>query len=151
MQATNTIRWISVKDAATSSGYNAEYIRQLVRSGSLSARRVATRMLIDARTLAKYQAQKSTTKAGRPSVKKPGVAHTKDTAGTAVEADPYLSDMSVRMQRNAAVIAYLDALSNADAAGVAEQKETMAYLERVIDADRPSYRARFKPAAAGTK
>ena len=50
-----TKEWMTIKNAATITGYNPEYIRQLVRAGQVTARKEGISIRIDAESLAHYQ------------------------------------------------------------------------------------------------
>lgn len=47
-------QWISVTEAAQASGYDADYIRKLIRGGKLKARKVITVWQVDRASLAAY-------------------------------------------------------------------------------------------------
>ena len=65
MQKLTPSRWITTKAASEITGYNVEYVRQLARNGSVAAKRVSTKILIDKNTLAKHQQAKGTSNARR--------------------------------------------------------------------------------------
>jgi excisionase family DNA binding protein len=58
--------WLSVPDASQLSGYDADYIRKLIRSGKIEARKVVTVWLVDRASLMSYlkQAQRRGDKRG---------------------------------------------------------------------------------------
>ncbi len=47
-------QWISVAEAAQISGYDADYIRKLIRAGRVKARKVITVWQVDRASLAAY-------------------------------------------------------------------------------------------------
>lgn len=46
--------WLSVPEAAALSGYDADYIRKLIRGGKIKARKVVTVYMVDRRSLLAY-------------------------------------------------------------------------------------------------
>ncbi|GAB4540869.1 MAG: hypothetical protein Fur002_08320 [Anaerolineales bacterium] len=51
--ATNS-DWLTVRDAAKISGYNAEHITRLIREGKVKARKVSIVWLVDRKSLLAY-------------------------------------------------------------------------------------------------
>ncbi len=143
MQSTYSQKWVSVKDAALLSGYNVEYLRQLVRAGTIAARRNAKRILVDKIEITQLR-KKNGHAPARPAATRPDLLELySGDAEAAAHATRYLTDPAERMRRNQAVIDHLDALSNVDAAGAAEQRASLKVIQRGIDESRASYRKRF--------
>ena len=46
--------WLTVKEAAEQSGYNAEHIRRLIRNGAIKGRKVSIVWLIESKSLRAY-------------------------------------------------------------------------------------------------
>ena len=51
----DTNGWLTVKAIAAVTGYNPEYIRQLIRAGSVAARKVGARLFVNQESLVVYQ------------------------------------------------------------------------------------------------
>jgi hypothetical protein len=62
---TNDSDWLTVKEAATQSGYHPEYIRYLIRSGLIMARKVITVWLVDSKSFRAYLDSAQDSKDGR--------------------------------------------------------------------------------------
>ena len=54
LSPTSVINCISVKDAACHSGYNIQYLRRMLRSGTLEGIKIGQMWLIDMESLGKY-------------------------------------------------------------------------------------------------
>ena len=149
--ASSTVKeWMTIKSAAAITGYNPEYIRQLVRAGQVTARKEGVAIRVDPQSLDYYQSSRGvSTRRGRglPNDKahKNGSDTGKRAGGTdsRLTSDPYLTDAAIRKHRNNVVIAHLDSLSSATPLEVKEQKETYQLLRKVLNQDRLSDRKRF--------
>ena len=64
---TNGGEWLTVNEAAKLSGYNAEYIRELIRQGRIKARKFSIVWMVDRKSLEGYvkKAQAMGEKRGR--------------------------------------------------------------------------------------
>jgi excisionase family DNA binding protein len=51
---TNGGEWLTVNEAAKLSGYNPEYIRELIRQGKIKARKFSIVWMVDRRSLLAY-------------------------------------------------------------------------------------------------
>ena len=151
--ASDTEGWVTVKRAAAVSGYNPEYIRQLARAGTVAARKEGVAYLVNQKSLAQYQASRerltthiSPSTKGATATSSSTPWRTLHGADPRLTSDPYLTDAAVRKERNAAVIAHLDALSvpSASPAEVKEQRETYRFVRKSLDTDRLSTRKRFR-------
>ncbi len=49
--------WITIQDACNITGYNAEYIRRLIRHGKLKAKKVSIVWIVDKDSLLEYVSQ----------------------------------------------------------------------------------------------
>jgi hypothetical protein len=49
--------WITIQDACNISGYNAEYIRRMIRNGKLKAQKVSIVWIVDKESLLNYISQ----------------------------------------------------------------------------------------------
>jgi excisionase family DNA binding protein len=47
--------WLTIAEAAKQSGYNAEYLRRLIRNGRIKGRKVATVWLVQQSSLLRHQ------------------------------------------------------------------------------------------------
>ena len=149
-RSTTTKEWMTVKSAAVITGYNPEYIRQLVRAGQVAARKEGVVLRVDARSLSSYQTSRgASTRKGRAlpnsTSNRNGSATGRKTGGTdpRLTSDPYLTDAAIRKHRNSVVIAHLDSLSSATPSEAKEQKETYQLLRKSLDQNRLSDRKRF--------
>ena len=52
--ATNGDKWLTVNEAAAQSGYNAEYIRELIRQGKIHARKFSIVWMVSRESLSEY-------------------------------------------------------------------------------------------------
>jgi excisionase family DNA binding protein len=52
--AMNSEDWLTVNEAAEQSGYNAEYIRELIRQGKIKARKFSIVWMVSNESLAGY-------------------------------------------------------------------------------------------------
>ena len=52
--ATNADEWLTVSEAAKESGYNPEYIRELIRQGKIKARKISIVWLVDRKSFLEY-------------------------------------------------------------------------------------------------
>jgi hypothetical protein len=152
----STRDWVTIKNAAVITGYNPEYIRQLVRAGQVAARKEGSLLRVDADALTQYKSTKSSPthrRSGelRGHIPKNGIGTRERVADPRLTADPYLTDVSIRRHRNNVVIAHLDALSSASPVDKKEQKETYRILRRSINQDRLSNRDRFRGSAAKSR
>lgn len=59
--------WLTVKEAAKLSGYNADHLRELIREGKIKARKFSIVWMVDRKSLLAYKekAQASGEKRGR--------------------------------------------------------------------------------------
>ena len=149
--AATTKEWVTIKNAAVITGYNPEYIRQLVRAGQIAARKEGVALKIDSESLAYYKSSKSNSIQKQSVVLKSqtqknglGTNHKAKGADPRLTSDPYLTDMAIRRHRNNVVIAHLDGLSSVLPLEVKEQKATYQFLRRSLDQDRLSERKRFR-------
>ena len=64
---TNGGEWLTVNEAAKISGYNADYIRELIRQGKIKARKFSIVWMVDRKSLLAYldKAQAMGEKRGR--------------------------------------------------------------------------------------
>lgn len=46
--------WLTVNEAAKESGYNPEYIRELIRQGKIKARKISIVWLVDRKSFLEY-------------------------------------------------------------------------------------------------
>ena len=156
--ASATKEWMTIKSAAASTGYNPEYIRQLVRAGQVAARKEGVAIRIDPASLDYYQLSRrdSTRRGGalrndKARKNRSGVTQKIGETDPRLTSDPYLTDAVVRKHRNSVVIAHLDSLRSATPAEAKEQKETYQFLRKSLDQDRLSDRKRFRSNSTGTK
>ena len=150
----DTNGWLTVKTIAAVTGYNPEYIRQLIRAGSVAARKVGARLFVNQESLVVYQSSRANTpkRANRAAsveiqANGPIALRAANRADPRLVADPYLTDPAIRRQRNEAVIAHFDALSMSSPVEVKEQRATYLYLRKVVEEDRLSSRKRFRKSA----
>ena len=68
---TNDSEWITVNEAAEISGYNAEYLRRLIRNRKIEWRKFSFMYQVNKKSLLKYlkKAEKETDKRYRPKSK----------------------------------------------------------------------------------
>ena len=57
--------WLTVSDAAKTSGYHPEHIRRLIRDGAIKARKVSIVWLVDRKSLLAYVEKANTSEDGR--------------------------------------------------------------------------------------
>ena len=53
--------WITIQDACQMTGYNAEYLRRLIRNGKVKARKVSIVWVVDHASLLRYISQNQDT------------------------------------------------------------------------------------------
>jgi|GEM_PF-6018361 len=133
--------WLTISSAAAITGYTPEYLRQLARTSAVAVRKEGIKVLISQESLMRYQASRTNPTASPDRTTTPT---NKLGIDPRLTSDPYLSDAAVRRQRNAIVIAHLDALSSATSSEVEEQRETYQQLRKRLDEDRLSDRPRFR-------
>ena len=152
----STRDWVTIKNAAVITGYNPEYIRQLVRAGQVAARKEGSELRVDADSLTQYKSKKSSATRRysselRGRMPKNGIGGGMKGTDPRLTADPYLTDAAIRRHRYNVVIAHLDELSSASLADKKEQKETYQVLRQSLNQDRLSDRARFRGRATQSK
>ena len=66
--------WITIQDACQMTGYNAEYLRRLIRNGKVKARKVSIVWVVDQSSLREYvsQNQDTTDRRRGPKERQPG-------------------------------------------------------------------------------
>ncbi len=142
MTTTQAQNWVTVKDAAQTTGYNVEYVRQLARSGTISARHAERKILVNKdeilalRTKNGSLSWSATVESPKPEL----LELFSGDAEAALRAQHYLTDSDERMRRHRIVIDQLDALANGTADETREQRETLALLQHALNADRSSFR-----------
>ena len=145
MQTTRSQRWVTARDAAQNTGYNVEYVRQLVRSGAVAAKRAARHMLVDQVALAKHKQAK--TLPGQPAnsgARKRAAGVPLAEAAVADSNLRYMQDLNERRHRNREVIALLATLTKGQSPAEARE-EVIAFekLKMSVNKHRLSDRKRF--------
>jgi excisionase family DNA binding protein len=161
--------WLTVREAAAEFGYNQEYVRQLARDGAIEAQKLGSSLLINHGSLLDYRAGMS----GQPSrrgaqarvteppprlqtISPPGPAPAAPApVAPAPAADPLafpgLIDDDALQARNQAAILLLERLSAPTAEEANAQRETLTYLVKALDRERPDARKLFPGAARAAK
>jgi hypothetical protein len=123
--------WLTVSQASTSSGYNEEYIRQLVRRGQVACQRVSRMIYVSQHSLEQYKRDTGSAMTTRPGQKRD--AH---KLGAQLTKDRYLTDSQVRQVRNDSVASFLDGLAHVSTEVARDQKATGEKLQRALRTNR---------------
>jgi excisionase family DNA binding protein len=154
--------WLTAAEAAQLIGYNEEYVRQLARAGTIQSRKVSRSLLIHRASLLEHKKRMDSLGTRRFSkVRRARVRKETNSAGTAQDGNtvpalfaspqadtiPSLNiSAEERRARNEAAVRTIQGWLDATGEEAEDQRDTLAFLVRAMDEDRPSSRKRFPDA-----